>query len=249
MGSYALFPQLVVDDDNKHIDVDIGGGEVNVTVATGTYDDIRALAEAVETALDGVDATFDCLVGDDGKVTISRGAGNFELMWESGTNGSSGLDKHIGDLLGFDDAADDGPGSSSYESDDIARGCWLPEYDPEDESFERPRFTGPATFVAQSGRTSRSTTGEQTIRALKWSALPIANFLQAESSEAGTYEDFFRLVALGRTFRLYTDRADYAASDQGQYGVEFGAGAAMDSARMSPGNAYYPVALSLVKQP
>jgi hypothetical protein len=247
MGTYALFPQLVVTDSNKYIDVDIGGGEVNVTVATGTYDDIRDLAGAVETALDGVDASFDCVVGSDGKVTISR-TGNFAIMWSTGTNGSGGLGLHIGDLLGFDDTANDA-GSDSYESDNVSQGAWIPDDNPSADSYDRPQFMGPPTFRAQSGRTSRTTTGEHTVRDLEWNAIPIANFLRDESAEAGTFEDFWRQVMSGRTFRLYTDRTDYASTDQGQYGVEAGADEAMRNRRMSPGNAYYPARLNLVAQP
>jgi hypothetical protein len=117
---------FVIDSNNKYLDFNIGGGELNATVSEGTYAqsgnsqaDSGTLCEAIYNAIvaaEGV-GTYTVTYSDStNKFTITRSAGTFNILWKTGTHGSDNTDTHIGTLIGFDDTADD-TGSLSYTSD------------------------------------------------------------------------------------------------------------------------------------
>lgn len=116
---------FVVNSENEKIDFNIGAGELNATVANGTYAmglnhlDSGTLCEAIYNAIVAAEAagTYTVLFNNSTKkITITRSAGTFELMWKTGTNGSDGNDTHIGTLIGFSDSADD-TGAVTYTGD------------------------------------------------------------------------------------------------------------------------------------
>jgi len=135
-GAFALegtgfyWNPLVVDASNKFLDFDVSATEYNVSVAEKTYRDPHDLAEAIESAMNaaGSGVTFSVTYGNDGKYTIV-GDSAFSLLWDTGTNNAA----TIGDLIGFDTAADTGSGTSFESEDfiDLASG-FTPEYDEAD---------------------------------------------------------------------------------------------------------------------
>lgn len=106
---------------NDALDFDIGGAELNATIAAGTY--VRGLSQADSGSL--CKAIYDAIVAVEAagtytvtystntrKFTITRSAGILNLLWNTGTNTAT----NIGKTIGFSDNADD-TGSLSYTGD------------------------------------------------------------------------------------------------------------------------------------
>ncbi|MCK5127900.1 MAG: hypothetical protein KAR42_16705 [candidate division Zixibacteria bacterium] len=108
---------FVIDANNKYIDFDEGGGELNATLTEGNYNG-NSLATEIKTQLDAVGAiTYTVTYSEStGKFTIA-GDANFKLMWKTGTKGSDNTDTHVGTTLGFDDSADDDGAAATFTSD------------------------------------------------------------------------------------------------------------------------------------
>lgn len=105
---------------NNKLNFSIGAGEITATIANASYQmgavetDASTLCKAIYDAICAAEATGTYTVRyTAGKVTITRSAGTFSILWKTGTNGSTGTDTHIGTILGFSDAADS-TGALSY---------------------------------------------------------------------------------------------------------------------------------------
>jgi len=119
MGSVVTveIPTFVVDSTNENIDfTEDGGGELNATVANTTYilgesdADAGSLCLAIKTALEVAGTgTYGVTYSPITKLlTILTGGSvtTFQLLWQSGTHGSSGSNDNLSALIGFDDSAD-----------------------------------------------------------------------------------------------------------------------------------------------
>jgi|GEM_PF-3185360 len=216
----AFLLQITIDSTNKWIEVDLNPGGApdvkTVSITEDDYADIRAVASALETALQVEDATFSVTVGSTGTITIAR-TGNFTIQWKTGaTHGSDNDDDHIGTVLGFDDTADDS-GAATYDSDNQCMYSWFPPVLPTDDTYDRVRSLGGATFVPISGLAERCTWGTQTIRELELGFIPRAKFFNADADTNESFEDFWTEAAGGTPFKFYLDATDYVGSYSGQY--------------------------------
>lgn len=139
-GTTYYFDPLTVTSANKYMDVTDDGGTFVVTMTEKTYrspeelaDEIQTKGQAGATASGGDD--FLCTYSSTtGKFTISTTTGAvLSILWKTGTHGADNADDHIGDLIGFSDAADD-TGATSYVSDSAL--SWAasvtPSYDDAD---------------------------------------------------------------------------------------------------------------------
>ncbi len=126
--NWTLTASVLVDNSNKFFDFNIGGGELNATIATGTYPVGATQADAGSFCK----ALYDAIVAQDGagtytvsyasasqEFTLTRSAGTFNILWKTGVHGSDNTDTHVGTTMGFDDSTDD-TGSLSYTSDNPA---------------------------------------------------------------------------------------------------------------------------------
>jgi len=107
---------FVIDATNDNIDFDEGGGELNATIASGTFT-ASTLATAIKTALEAAGAetytiTFSLVTG---KWTIATGGATLSLLWDTGTNTATS----VGASIGFDVSSDD-TGSLTYTAAAIA---------------------------------------------------------------------------------------------------------------------------------
>ncbi len=127
MGSVssAEATTLTVDATNNKINFNIGAGELTGTIASATYaigtshSQAGTLCKAIYDAIVAAEAvgTYTVSYSRTTKLfTITRSAGTFQIMWKTGTNGSDGTDTHIGDSIGYSDAAND-TGALTYSSD------------------------------------------------------------------------------------------------------------------------------------
>lgn len=116
---------FVVDDDNKYIDFDEGGGEIVGTLTKANYTAL-SLIEHIATIM----TTRSAAVGNTwtyqgtfseatGKATIEETAGpnNFTILWKTGTHGADNADNHVGTTIGYADSADDDGASASFTAD------------------------------------------------------------------------------------------------------------------------------------
>jgi hypothetical protein len=111
--SYYRDPFYVASTD-QYIDFNIGGSELNASVALGWYKTPHALASALQTAMQGAGGTGVTVVYNDttGKFIIAKPSGTLNLLWNTGANTAN----TIGNLIGFSVAADD-TGSLTYTAD------------------------------------------------------------------------------------------------------------------------------------
>jgi hypothetical protein len=109
----------------------------NITVASGTYDDIHALCAQIVIELDDhYDlGTWACAANDAGNVVFSLPEQNFDLLWTT-TAATS-----IGSILGFDITADD-TGAASYTSDYQHKYGWYPHRYPARMGPWKPQAIG-----------------------------------------------------------------------------------------------------------
>jgi flagellar hook-associated protein 2 len=122
--------EFKVDTNNKYIDFK-EYGDINIgltaTLTEGHYTVSELEAEIksqLETVSEGSGNKIDYTISYDSstkKFTIKEDGSSLtqlDLLWESGTYGSSGNDKSAASLLGFDDSADDADaGVTSYTGD------------------------------------------------------------------------------------------------------------------------------------
>ena len=245
----AFLLQVVITDDNKWLDVDLGF-EVNISIATGTYDDMIAVAAALEVALQVEDPTFTVTVGTTGTITITLGSGSYEILWSSGTHGSAGTDQHIGTLLGFDDTADD-TGAASYDSDlQHQRGFYcqdgaILEFD----SLNMPVKIGPASFIAVDGSLERCTYGDHTKRQIDLATIPRALYFEEFATDANApYITWWKIASGGTPFILYSDTDPFTA--EGQWALIQGEneGLLENTKRLDDSAAYFSTSLMMQRQ-
>lgn len=132
--STAEVASFVVNDSNKYFDFTTDGGvsEITATLATGTY-----IAGATEATANSLCKTLhDAIVaaGEVGtnyevdfssvtkKFTIKKsgGADVLEILWKTGTHGSSGTNTNCAALMGYATTADSGPLDSAGQTSDTA---------------------------------------------------------------------------------------------------------------------------------
>ena len=245
----AFLLQVVITDDNKWIDIDIGAGEVNLSIATGTYDDMVAVAAAIEVALQASDATFSVDIGSTGTVTISR-TGAYDILWLTGIHGSSGTDQHIGTILGYDDAGDD-EFAASYDSDlQHQRGFYcqdgaILEFD----SLNMPVKIGPASFIAVDGSLERCTYGDHTKRQIDLATIPRALYFEEFATDTNApYITWWKIAAGGTPFTIYSDTDPFTA--EGQWALIQGEneGLLENTKRLDDSAAYFSTSLMMQRQ-
>ena len=98
--------------ENLYIDFDEGGGELTATLTQDWYNG-QTLAAEIKVRMDAAGGQVYTVTYSESaaKFTISA-TGNFTLRWKTGTHGSDGTDTHAGTTLGFDDTANNGPGTT-----------------------------------------------------------------------------------------------------------------------------------------
>lgn len=114
-GVEEFWNPLEVDATNFSLDLDDGGGEVQVSIEQKIYKSPIDLATEIQTKINAAAGFGDVATvtySGNGKFTIASDGGTLSLLWNTGTNTAT----TIGSLLGFSVAADD-TGATSYESD------------------------------------------------------------------------------------------------------------------------------------
>lgn len=246
--------QIEITSSNKWIDVDLnpsGAPDVReVSIAEGTYDDIRAVVSALQTALQAEDGTFGVTVtalNTKGRLYIGR-IGDFDILWKTGTHGSDNADSHIGTLLGYDDSADDS-GSYYYNNDNSHMYGYYDTVGLASDSYDEQQRIGGATFEADSGKCYRTTWATHEKRTIQLQKIPQANFFEADSATNESFETFWLEAASGTPFKFYTDKSNPSGSDQGSYCLIVAANETLTKKRESSGSAYYDKQLLMKKQP
>lgn len=246
MGNPAFLLQHTIDSTNKWITVDIGGGDVHTSITEQDYSDIRAVAAALQTALQVIDGTFTCSVGITGTVTIAR-TGNFDMTWKTGAHGSDNADDHIGTLLGFSDAADD-TGAATYDSDNQHTLGYYHWKQVEYDSRDRIRELGAPTFNPISGDATRSSWGTQYDRDVKINAIAGTDFFDSLAGTNEAFELFWQQAVRGIPFAYYSDIS--VPTDEGDYKFIAAANASMIDGfpRLDPAAERYSATMRLLKQ-
>jgi hypothetical protein len=113
---------------NDKIDFNIGASQLHATVAAGTYvagqtqADNPSLCKAIYDAIVAAEAVGTYTVSysrTTGLFTITRSAGTFQIVWNTGTNKATS----IASLIGFSTAADS-TGALTYSSSTAAWAAW-----------------------------------------------------------------------------------------------------------------------------
>ena len=116
-GTWFAFNPIEIVAGNRFLDFNDGTARA-AQVAQRVYKDPHDLAEALQTAMDGLSSdnitvTYNDKGTNKGKFTITTDGSTLSLLWDSGTNSANS----IGETIGFDVDADD-TGDLSYTSDD-----------------------------------------------------------------------------------------------------------------------------------
>lgn len=96
---------------NDKLDFDESAGELTATLTAGVYT-ASDLADEIEDQMNAVGVATFAVSYSSGDFTIEGDSGNFELLWDSGSN--AGV--NVGQYIGFDISADD-TGNDIYVSD------------------------------------------------------------------------------------------------------------------------------------
>lgn len=127
MGAVTSTEQSVITigATNNKIDFNIGAGELTGTIASASYPigtahtQAGTLCKAIYDAIVAAEAVGTYTVSYSRTTrlfTITRSAGTFQILWNTGTNGGAGTGNTIGTTIGYSEAADD-TGALSYASD------------------------------------------------------------------------------------------------------------------------------------
>jgi len=123
--------------------------EYNAAVAVGEYADIYALLNALGDAMQVVCAAYETSwleVKTDGAIgglTEFYTDNSLEILWHTGTHGAEGAHDHIGDVLGYSDAADDEILVPGYLVSDFQhQGGWYHNASPMDDSLPQLEHVG-----------------------------------------------------------------------------------------------------------
>lgn len=250
MGCELAFLTQIILDEDKHIDVDIGAGEVTATIAAGTYNTIFDLIAEAETQLKILHATFTVVLNNGanlGHTTIAR-TGNFTIKWLTGTNTLTSL----GPWLGFDITADDNGGAASFLSDNRHQFGWYDPVGPDSDSYDRKQSMGPRSFVAMSSSVSRTTYARHHIREIAFQWIPSEYFFESDAATNEAYELWWIDAAEGLPFHIFSDLdlAPGSWTDQGQYALEVDENDdLLDGVpRLAPGSPFYSFRLRMRKQ-
>jgi len=183
----ALQAQITITaNTNDWLDAHFAGGEETAQVTAGTYDDIHALAAAIQTALAGWESASGAsvTVSDEGIVTISCNESH-TIDWKTGTHGSDNADTHIGSVIGFSDAADDAAATSHAGDYQHMYGWYPPRY---------PTFMGPWKPMAVGGEMRHTMSG--------------TNSKKLHAAFHHTYEVAFALISSEYVFAEYATGSD-----------------------------------------
>lgn len=164
--SYYRDPFYVASADAK-LDFNIGGSELNATIAVGWFKTPHDLAAAIQTAAQLAGGTaVTCVYSDTlGKFIIAKPSGTLELLWNTGANTAN----TIGNLIGFSVAADD-TGALSYTADNAISYAapYTPSYDSSNPVVAKNGqvFMGAATDISCFGAQNVSITINNTLASL-----------------------------------------------------------------------------------
>lgn len=127
MGAVTSTEQevITIGGTNNKLDFNIGAGELTATIASASYPIGTAHTQAGTLCK----AIYDAIVAAEGAgtytvsysrstklFTITRSAGTFQILWNTGTNGAAGTGNTIGATLGYLETGDD-TGALSYAGD------------------------------------------------------------------------------------------------------------------------------------
>lgn len=112
-GNEYFFNPITITSTTNRLDFS-DGTERNATIAAKTYKDPIELAEAIQTAMDGLTADTITVTysSTTGRYTLASNGATFQLLWSTGTNAAN----TIGEKIGFSVAADD-TAALSYTGD------------------------------------------------------------------------------------------------------------------------------------
>ena len=225
---YAYLMSIEITSDNQWFDTSWG----NYSIATGTYEDIRAVLVALNTQTMGSPVLA---FGTEGQITISE-ASTFTLDWATGPHSS----QSIGSVLGFDTSADD-TGASAYVSDYQIPDGWYSDQGPEFDSYDLPIVRGGKLHIAQSSLTKRVTNpGRFYERQIDLGKIALTKWHPDFSATNEAFTDFFDEVARGRETIIYTDTSPYTRA--GKYVLLSPDSSLLRaSTRMGPDAAYFDV--------
>jgi hypothetical protein len=115
-GTKYFFNPMIVDSTNNYLDFVDDAGTHSVFVAEKVYKTPIEIVDAIKSAMEAVSSEEFIVRYDKGNGTFTFATNTstvFSLLWNTGTNAAN----TIGELLGFDTAADD-TGLTVYVSDD-----------------------------------------------------------------------------------------------------------------------------------
>lgn len=122
----SINTQVTVTADNRWIDVwDAALGVSAFGLPVGTYDDMPAVCAALQVGLQAlggpwaaatVGVVFDLDIPGKIRINTNQAVNLCSILWSTGVHGRLNAHNHCGDLLGYDDAADD-VNAYSFNSD------------------------------------------------------------------------------------------------------------------------------------
>ena len=242
---------VVIGSTNKSLRFKYVSTTYTATIAEATYDDLCAVVDALETAMNAV------IVGSDpvtaslnraGKVVLSVAANTFELYWMSALT-------TMESVLGFSDGASD-TGATTYTGDYIPPWQYVHPWPPQDDSWDRVnRDKDPPLSISKSGIVSRVTNpNDLQYRKVVLNYIPENVFHpdKADYKDAGydiecTFLEFFDQASKGATFRVYQHTDAYPWTYMGRYAL-ISPASRIDASRHQPGVKYYgPITLDMIR--
>jgi hypothetical protein len=255
-GLIAMLLQVTITANNKWIDFHFDEMNYEASITEGVYADMRAVLTAVIAAMNaeiGIPASVAGALAIDaagvGYVTINATSqAVFTLYWINGDHGSDALDTHVGTELGYDDSADDS-GAYSYTADDQHMHGWYDTVGAQFESRSRKKKIGPGTFIAVSGKATRTIIGDQNVRRSEHAWIEKEKFYAEFADTNEAFELWWDEAAEATPFKFYRDSDDW--TDEGTWVLiqQQDEDLLEPVPRLAPGSELYSVTLRMVKQP
>lgn len=255
MATHALLQNIIIDENNKYLDIwEAGGGAQVVTLTEGTYDDIHDLLDHIQAQIRAKAGNWAAATvsldhdPDLGRVVFAVSGVTFSLLWKTGTHGSDNDDDHVGTVLGYSDAADD-TGAQTYTSDNQHQYGWYAPHGPAFDSQDMPVVLGAPPVIVTAGFVRR-VTNPNTLddRVMRWEAIAAAYWHPDDSATNEDFVTWWRAAARGRPFQYYTDVEN--ETSEGTFAMidpveRLGASMARESA----GSAYFALTMTWQKDP
>ncbi len=255
-GLIAMLLQVTIDSTNKWLDFNWDAADYEAEITEGVYADMRAVCTAVEAAMDTEIASpgeFTCSITVDsagvGKVTIASTTEDLALLWKTGAHGSDNLDTHIGTEFGYSDAANDEPGTNSYEADNQHMHAWYDTVGAQFESRSRKKKIGPGTFIAVSGKATRTIIGDQNVRRAEHAWIEKEKFYAEFAGTNEGFETWWDEAAEATPYKFYRNSDDWTDEETWCLIQQQDEDLLEPVPRLAPGSELYSVSLRMIKQP